>query len=370
VPEGMDPTAPLSVVLRIHHDQPLEVAESSSHDVLIEFEGDHTVVELVAPDPLGQTAFEFSYALGQADEPGLAGFATPETETGERDVLLVFSPAVSPDEETVRPKEVVFVLDTSGSMRGPKIQVAQQALTACLQRLHEVDRFNLVEFDASFTMLLEEPQEASASALAAAGAWLSGQKTGGATMLLPALAATFEQERGPEHHRMVVVLTDGAIGDEAKVLEFLQETLGEARLFFVGVGAEPKREAILRLAEYGRGTAVFADDPEGFGLAVQQLFEGISAPLAWDLSVDWAGAEVIEMRPERLPDLYVGRPVTVQARVRGDLPPTLVLQASTTRGVRTFEALLPAGGALEFPQLRGLSRRGATAGKRRTGSAR
>jgi Ca-activated chloride channel family protein len=367
---GTAPVSPLDVVLRVHHDQPLELAESSTHELLIEFEGDHTVAELVAPDVTGETSFEFAFALGRADEPVLTGFVSPERETGERDVLLVFAPAVSPDEGNVRPKEVLFVLDTSGSMRGAKIDVARSALLACLQKLRPVDRFNLVEFDASFTSLFEVPEEASATALQASGVWLAGQRTGGATTLLPALAATFDQPRGTDHHRLVVVLTDGAIGDQAKVLEFLQERLGEARLFFVGVGAEPNRAAVNRLAEFGRGTAAFADDPEGFGLAVQQLFDGISAPMAWDLQIDWAGAEVLEMQPKRLPDLYSGRPVTVRARIRGELPPTLVLEAETTRGAQNFEALLPSGGAVEFPQLRSAPRRGGVTSKGRAGVAR
>jgi len=246
------------------------------------------------------------------------------------------------------------VLDTSGSMSGPKLESARGALNACLERLNATDRFNLVEFDGKFTSLFEEPQEASATALSESVSWLHAQQAGGSTTLLPALDATLKQIRSEEHHRLVVVLTDGAIGDEAKVLQFLQEHLDEARLFFVGVGAEPNREKVRRLAEFARGTAVFADDPQSFATAVQELFAGISAPLAWDLHVDWGEAEVLAIDPPRLPDLYTGRPVTVKARVKGELPPTLVLEATTTGGVRTFEAALPAGGAREYPQVPGV----------------
>ena len=359
---------PLSVTLQVYHDEPLEHAESASHAVLVEFEGDRTVVETVAPDSGGQDPFEFEYALGRMNEPALSSFVTPENEKGERDVLLVFAPSIAPAEESVRLKELLFVLDTSGSMNGPKLDSAKGALAACLEQLNGADRFNLVEFDGSFTTLFEEPQEASVEALSESVAWLQTQQSGGSTTLLPALDATLKQSRGTEHHRLVVVLTDGAIGDEGKVLQFLQEHLDEARLFFVGVGAEPNRDKVRRLAEFARGTAVFADDPESLSAAVQELFAAISAPLAWDLRVDWGEAEVLAIEPQRMPDLFSGRPVTVKARVKGELPPTLVLEAATTGGIRTFEAVLPAGGAREYPQVPGVRPRSTPASKKKSGN--
>ena len=362
-----DSIAPLSVMLQVHHDEPLEYAESPSHALLVEFEGDYTVVETVAPDTQGEVAFEFDYALGSADEPTLSSYVTPANDNGERDVLVVFAPSIDPAEESVRLKEVLFVLDTSGSMKGPKLDSARGALVACLERLNGPDRFNLVEFDGSFTTLFEEPGEATAVALSEAVSWLQLQQAGGSTTLLPALDATLKQPRSGEHHRLVVVLTDGAIGDESKVLQFLQEQLDEARLFFVGVGAQPNRDKVRRLAEFARGTAVFADDPQSFAAAVQQLFAEISAPLAWDLRVDWGEAEVLAIEPQRMPDLFTGRPVTVKARVRGELPPTLVLEATTTGGLRTFEAVLPAGGAREYPQVPGVKPRNTPQSKRKSG---
>jgi len=112
-----DSIVPLSVTLQVHHDQPLMHAESPSHALLVEFEGDYTVVETVTPDRQGQVAFEFEYALGSVDEPALSSYVSPANDNGERDVLVVFAPSIDPAEESVRLKEVLFVLDTSGSMK-------------------------------------------------------------------------------------------------------------------------------------------------------------------------------------------------------------------------------------------------------------
>jgi Ca-activated chloride channel family protein len=181
--------------------------------------------------------------------------------------------------------------------------------------------------------------------------WLGQQLARGGTALRPALAKVFDQPHDPERHRLVVVLTDGQLADEEGVLQFLAQRLGEARLFIVGIGQKPKQETILRLAEYGRGTAAFARDAATLQAVVAELFAGVSSPVAWDLQLDWGDAQVVAMEPSRLPDLYSGRPVTVFARVRGELPSDLRLDVSTMEGSRTFTTRLPPGGAPEHPGL-------------------
>jgi Ca-activated chloride channel family protein len=125
------------------------------------------------------------------------------------------------------------------------------------------------------------------------------------------------------------------------VLSLLEASLGEGRLFVVGTGKQIRQETLLRLAEYGRGAATFAGDSHSLETAVAELFDSISEPLGWDVKVDWGGAEIEEILPSRLPDLYAGRPVRVLAWFRGDLPSTLRLKMSTMDGERLFHVKLP-----------------------------
>ena len=327
------------IVVTVHHDQPLPRIESTTHDILSGFETDRTWVELSAREEESR-AFEMTFALGREDEPTLTAFVGGERD-GARDVTVLFTPAVEPTDEAIRARQLLLILDTSGSMAGDeKLSNAKLALASCLDRLGSTDQLNMAEFDAGFTLFSPQPVQAQQS-LAAAHQWLESQQAEGATQLMPALEAVLEQPMSPEHHRMIVVLTDGKIADEKQALEMLTEKLGDGRLFVVGIGKDVQQDTILRLSEYGRGTSVFVDDPEELEAAVSGLFDSISKPLAWDLELDWGDAEVELIGTHRIPDLYAARPVTVQARVRGQLPDEVLLRVTTTEGTKTFMAVLP-----------------------------
>jgi len=348
-PEDGLPGAPLDVRVRLHHDRPLALAESPSHEVLVSFEDSHNLVELLN-DPFGDRMFELGFALGETDEPVLTAYTTPDVD-GVREVMIVLAPALETARESIRPKEALFVLDTSGSMaKEGKIQEATKALSACLEKVAPNDLFNIVEFSNEFTTLHPQPTEGAPDKLSEAQSWLAAQRAGGGTSLFPPLAEAFDQPHDPDYHRLVVVLTDGNVGDKREVEQFLEERLGEARLFLVGIGEDANEKTILHLAQLGRGTAVFAKNADQLARAVTELFAGIASPVAWDLELNWGGAEVLSIEPQRVPDLYAGRPVTIRVRVRGELPPELLVEASTMDGVRVFQAALPAGGAREYEQ--------------------
>jgi hypothetical protein len=338
------PSGPLgTITISIHHEEPLLHAESQSHDVITAYEGDHTVVELAEGESESRE-FEFEFALGVEDDSTLMGQVTP-TDDGAYEVVVVLTPPMEPGEGAVRPKQVLFVLDSSGSMAKGKLDQARVALATCLEAVRPDDLFNIVAFKDEYKMMNEEPVSGEGPSRERAVAWLRALRPGGGTQLLPALGATFEQPESDAHHRMIVLLTDGALQDRREVLEPLKQGLGEARLFVIGIGEDVTRETILHLAEYGRGLAVFADDPEGLEAIMAAMFTSVSDPLAWDLELDWGGAEVESMEPARLGDLYAGRPVTVRARIRGELPEQLRVEATTTGGLRQFTTTLKPSGA-------------------------
>ncbi len=329
---------PVSVTVTIH--APLLEPTSPSHDVLVAHEGDRTVVELVRREGLDDRPFVLDIRVAEDDEANFASFVGAERD-GRRRVTATFTPPTAPRDGSVRPKQVLFLLDTSGSMRGGKLDQAREALKSCLEKLQREDRFNVLEFDTKYTALSARPLEASEGDRRKALQWLDALGAGGGTTLLPALNAIMEQPADSERHRMIILITDGQLADEAAVLQLLEEKLDEGRLFVVGIGSSPNRNAILRLAEFGRGAATFAGGESELHAAVVELFDAISQPLAWDLHFDWGGAEVEEISPSRLPDLYANRPVKVLAWVRGDLPSELRLRVTTMEGERDYAVRLP-----------------------------
>jgi Ca-activated chloride channel family protein len=325
----------LSIQVSIEHDQPLLRVHSTSHEIDHGYYGDRTLVELAKEDDPSRAAFQLSFALGSQDEATFLVFAGPVSD-GARNVMAVLSPPTDPQTQSVRPKQVLFVLDTSGSMRAGKLNRAREALSACLEMLGPDDLFNIVEFDSDHTMLAPEPVNQDSLAPGEAERWLEELAAKGGTKLLPALSATFEQAESPDHHRMIIVLTDGAVDNEDEVLELVGRDLGAGRLFVVGIGKDVRKETIHQLAEEGRGTAAFAGEAGSIEPVVGRLFGSVAAPVAWDLEIDWGGAQVEAVEPERLADLYAGRTVTAVARVRGELPEEIAISGLDIDGDRTW----------------------------------
>ncbi len=228
---AVDPTPlPVSVTVNIH--APLLEPTSPSHDVLVAYEGDRTVVELVRQDGLEGRPFVLEFRVVEDDDANFASFVEAEID-GRRRVTATFTPPTAPPDDSVRPKQVLFILDTSGSMRGGKLDQAREALESCLDKLQRDDRFNVVQFNTGYRLLDPQPLEASDADRRKAAQWLDALLPGGGTTLLPALNATMEQPGDAERHRMIILITDGKLADEAKVLELLQEKLDEGRLFVV-----------------------------------------------------------------------------------------------------------------------------------------
>ncbi len=336
-PANLPGAVPVAFRVNMHHDYPLSNVESSSHEIWEGYYGDRTLIELDEGESLSGRAFELSFSLGAESEVTFVAYAEPERD-GSQQVVAVLTPPTDPWANIIRAKEVLFLLDTSGSMTGKKLDQARQALSVCLDKLDLDDLYNVVEFDSYSTVFTPEPRSISEMPPDEAREWLATLKAEGGTNLLPGLRATIKQPESDDHHRMIVILTDGALADEDKALEVIENELGDGRLFVVGIGKQVKREAIERIAERGRGTAVFAPDVESLEPVVARLFDSVAAPMAWDLEIDFGGAAVEAIQPDRLPDLYANRMVTVIARVSGPLPADLILYGVTTDGEQTWTA--------------------------------
>jgi hypothetical protein len=343
-PVGPSPETelPMQVQITIHHPQPLPLAASDTHQILVDFVGDRTIVETARRTVRADRPFVLEFAVGSEEQPTLAGYFR-EREGDRQAVEALVTPPERPTEQAAaRPKQVLFIVDTSGSMaKEEKLDQARRAVTSSIKKLSPGDLFNIVEFDAEFRMMSASPVELEKFGSDRVKEWLDNLQATGGTRLAPALAATLEQPEDPERHRMIMVVTDGVLADEREALLLLREKLGESRLFVVGTGQWVRQETLLRLAEYGRGAAAFAGHASELEAAVDEMFDRFSQPLGWDLKFEFAGAEVDEVLPTRLPDLYAGRPVRVVAWVRGELPSTLRVRMSTTEGEQLYDVSMP-----------------------------
>lgn len=211
-------------------------------------------------------------------------------------------------------RDLVVLIDTSGSMEGEPLAQARRVTRALIDTLDERDHLEMVEFSSRATRFRPGPIAATAEARRDAGAWVDRLVVGGATNMVEGILEALRPLR-PGAQRQVIAVTDGQIGFETEVLSAISAHLpAGSRLHMVGVGSAVNRSLTAPAARVGRGVEVIVglgEDPER---AVARLIARTDAPLVVDLEIE--GPAVVERAPRRLPDLYAGAPALACVALR------------------------------------------------------
>ena len=260
-----------------------------------------------------------------------------ETSGGNQYMSLMLMPPQLQTTATM-PREVVFVLDVSGSMAGTSIVQAKSAISLALSRLKTADRFNLIVFSNSALSLFSKSQPADNSHIAKAQDFLDGLKAGGGTEMREALLLALDGSSRHELLRQVVFLTDGAVANESELFELINARLGDSRLFTVGIGSAPNSYFMSRAASFGRGTFTFIGKHNEVKEKMTELFGKIENPAITNLTIniDQTGADV-EIYPSPLPDLYYGEPLVLAVRSGWE---NLQLTLSGSVGGRSWKTIV------------------------------
>ncbi len=245
--------------------------------------------------------------------------------------LMLLTPPSDPGPApSAMPREIIFVIDTSGSMHGASLAQAQAALRLALARLAPEDRFNLVQFNSVTHRLFREARTATPRAIAQALDYVTGLAATGGTEMLPALTLALD---GSAHHdrlRQVVFMTDGQAGNEPELFRIIQERLGDSRLFTVGIGSAPNSYFMRQAAEFGRGTFTYIGKLDEVQEKMDGLFRKLERPAVTDLRIDSAGWQDADFLPARLPDVYDGEPLVLA--VRASAIPARIILTGTRNG--------------------------------------
>jgi Ca-activated chloride channel family protein len=242
------------------------------------------------------------------------------------------------------PVEMVFVLDCSGSMSGQPIAQAKAAIERGLVRLQPGDSFQIIDFAETATELGVRPLEATPENIRRGLAFLRPLDANGGTYMINGLRASLDFPHDAERLRFVAFCTDGYIGNEAEILGEEHQRLGHSRVFSFGVGS-CNRYLLDSMARMGSGVAAYPGLNDDAGAIMDSFFDRISHPALCELNMDWGGAQVSEVYPSRLPDLFVGRPVIVTGRFVGRMPETVRVSGRVGRQTKTIEvAVNKAGG--------------------------
>jgi len=316
-PDTVDPDR-VGVDVRLEGGVPVAAVGSSSHDITIE-ERDPTTrnVELTEGRTIGNRHFVLSYKLeGRSTQAGVLTHWSEERGEGYFSILVEPPAAPSPDEVAAR--EMVFLLDTSGSMRGAPMKASKAYMRYTLQNLRPKDSFRIVEFDSDTGAMSERTLPATEENVEKALAYVGQLQGDGGTELVPGLKRALGAEPTDENRiRYATVLSDGYVGNEYEVVETVREEIGETRLSALGVGSGTNRFALEEMAELGRGLTRYIDRSQGdesIRETAREVAEKFETPVLTDVSVDWGELSPHQTTPERIPDLFAGQSVRIMGR--------------------------------------------------------
>ena len=253
------------------------------------------------------------------DKPQAALFS--EIIDNERYMLFMLMPPKTIEAPKRLPREVVFILDTSGSMSGESIRQAKNSLLLALNKLQPTDTFNVIEFNNDARALFMNSHPANAKNITTAHSFVSNLVADGGTEMVTALNLALDSKLKHERIKQLVFITDGAVTNEEELFKIINQRLGDARLFTVGIGSAPNAYFMSRAATIGRGIYTYIAKTEEVQQKMGTMFEKISFPQMNNIRFSTKNGQLqdISIFPTPVPDLYHGEPLLVSMKVPADL---------------------------------------------------
>jgi Ca-activated chloride channel family protein len=331
----------ISIEVNLNAGVPLDEIKATSHEIDFEKQGERQArVALKKRNEIPNKDFILKYEVaGRKVEDALlthrsgkGGFFT-----------FILQPPERVTAEDVTPKELVFVIDTSGSMHGFPLEKAKETMKLAMDNLYPQDTFNLITFSGDTHILFPQPVPATKENLNKAQAFLETREGGGGTEMMKAIKAALDPTDSQAHVRIVCFMTDGYVGNDMEIIGEIQKH-PNARVFSFGIGSSVNRFLLDKMAEEGRGEVEYVALNDDGSAAARRFHERVRNPLLTDISLDWSGLQVADVYPKRIPDLFGAKPVILTGRYTGAGRGTIKLKGKMSG--RDFVREIP----VEFPE--------------------
>ena len=330
----------IAVTVNLDAGVPIQDVESPSHDIQVQRQRSGVQIQLDASDTIPNKDLILRYQVAGSETQTTV--LTQANEQGGHFAAYLI-PAVEYDRDEIVPKDVVFLMDTSGSQRGEPLAKSQELMRRMIEGLNPNDTFTIIDFANTATRLSEQPLANTAANRQRAIAYVNALTAEGGTELLNGMRAVMNfppAERG--RLRSVVLLTDGYIGNEAAVIAEVQQQLQPGnRLYSFGVGSSVNRFVLDRLAEVGRGTMQVVRQDEPTEAVIETFLSRINNPVLTNIELEWLGeGEAPELYPLAVPDLFDSQPLVLFGRKADGRNGRLRISGMTAEGDR-YEEVLP-----------------------------
>ncbi len=345
---------------RAGHDISIEVAldagvtldnvTSTSHEIEVGRTGSSTaVVKLKNQATIPNKDFVVRYDVaGREIRDALLTHRAANANGKEGFFTFILQPPERVSASDITPKELVFVIDTSGSMMGFPLDKAKEMMKLALDGMNPRDTFNLITFSGDTRILFPEPVPATRDNLDKAQSFLESQRGGGGTEMMRAIQAALKPSGNnygaTKPVRVVCFVTDGYVGNDMEIIAEIQKYSG-ARVFSFGIGNSVNRFLLDKMAEAGRGEVEYVSLTDDGSAAAHRFHERVQNPLLTDISLSWDNVAVTDIYPRRTPDVFSAKPIIITGRFTRPGTGKLHLRGRTASGEYKRDI------AIEFPDM-------------------
>ena len=244
----------------------------------------------------------------------------------------------------ISPKEMVFVIDQTGSQSGAPIEKAKETMRHCIQAMNPNDTFQLLAFNTENHPCFAAPVPNTPTNVQTALSFLKPLEGNGGTDILKATDYALKIPDDPSRLRIVCYMTDGFVGNEAQIIDYIGKHRGRARMFPFGVGSSVNRFLIEGMAREGRGASEYALLNQPGEITAARFYKRIASPILLDPQIDWGGLPVADMLPRHIPDVFSAGPIIIKGRYthpgEGDITLHGILRGKPWQ--RTLHVVFPA----------------------------
>jgi Ca-activated chloride channel homolog len=321
---------------------PIGDVESTSHKILADRTGpDSFHVKLADDAVLPNKDFILKYKVAGV---GIDDAVLEHSDSNGGYFTLILQPPEQVSDEVAVPRQLIFVLDTSGSMWGFPLEMAKKTIASALDHLRKDETFNLITFSGATRVLFPEPVPATPENIAAAKQVLAGAYGSGGTEMMGAIRTALGDDAGAgkpmdgDPVRVVCFMTDGYVGNDAAIIAEVKKH-PDARVFSFGIGTSVNRFLLTKMAEEGHGDVEFVTDPKEAEPAADRFYDRVHTPVLANISIDWGGLPVTDVYPREVRDLFSAKPIILTGRFTGHPSGKIVVKG--TQGMGEFSRAIP-----------------------------
>ena len=321
-PEGTTAGHDLTMKIHLKSAVPLGEISSALHPIVVDKSGD-SEANIALKEGATLPNKDFILRFAPRDNALQTGLITRADGKGGGWFQLVVQPPADAPQEQIARKEMVFVIDQTGSQMGAPIEKAKETMRYCIENLNAGDTFQLLGFNTDVYPCFPAPVQATPANLARAKTYLASLSGGGGTDILKATDYALKIPNDPDRPRIVCFMTDGYVGNDAQIAQYIRDKAASVRMFPFGVGNSVNRFLIDAMAREGRGVAEYALLNEDGKKLAKRFYNRVANPVLLDVKTDWQGLPVAEVYPKVVPDVFESGPVVLTGRftkpIAGDL---------------------------------------------------